>query len=66
VTTCTTPAGGLVDPDALWTDIVDAVEPRAENRERYDALYAGYLRLYPRTADTVYALAARPARRREE
>ncbi|WP_262505182.1 hypothetical protein [Streptomyces sp. TRM68367] len=36
----------------------ETVTPRAEHRERYDALYALYGQLYPETSATVHALAA--------
>jgi xylulokinase len=52
-------AADFVAPDALWLGAAETVEPRAELRDLYDALHAEYLALYPATAATVHALAAR-------
>jgi xylulokinase len=55
-------AAGIVDPDTLWTSGSELTVPRPDDRDRYDALYAEYLALYPRTAATVRALAAHQRR----
>jgi xylulokinase len=52
-------AVGLVAPDAVWkTGAESVVAPAHEHRDRYDALYEQYLRLYASTTDTVHLLAA--------
>jgi xylulokinase len=52
-------AAGLVAPGARWNAEGGAiVEPSTADRERYDALYGEYLRLYASTTDTVHLLAA--------
>ncbi len=45
-----------------WNPVKETVTPRPEPVEQYDELYALYRDLYPRTADTVHALAARQER----
>jgi xylulokinase len=45
-----------------WNPVRETVTPRAEAAESYGELYALYRDLYPRTADTVHALAARQDR----
>ncbi|HYZ29664.1 MAG TPA: FGGY-family carbohydrate kinase [Thermoleophilaceae bacterium] len=58
-------AGGLVlgraDIDE-WNPVRETVTPRPEAVEPYEELYALYRDLYPRTAETVHALAARQER----
>ncbi len=48
---------GFADETTDWTKINDVVKPQAGNKERYDALYAHYLDLYPATKDIVHFLA---------
>jgi xylulokinase len=50
-------AVGLVESDAVWSRIVDTVEPQEENREVYDELYSVYRELYPATRKQVHKLA---------
>ena len=45
-----------------WNPVQETVAPRPEVAEQYEELYALYRDLYPRTADTVHALAARQER----
>jgi xylulokinase len=45
-----------------WNPVHETVTPRAEAVERYEDLYGLYRELYPRTADTMHALAARQDR----
>ena len=45
-----------------WNPVQETVTPRPEVVEQYDDLYRLYHDLYPRTADTVHALAARQER----
>lgn len=45
-----------------WNPVQEAVTPRPEAVEQYEDLYRLYRDLYPRTADTVHALAARQVR----
>jgi xylulokinase len=54
----------LVAPASIddWNPVRETVTPRAEAAESYGELYALYRDLYPRTADTVHALAARQDR----
>jgi xylulokinase len=42
--------------------VQETVTPRPAMAERYEELYGLYRDLYPRTADTVHALAARQER----
>jgi xylulokinase len=49
---------GLVPPETDWAVEASVVQPRADVRELYDRLYAGYVRLYPATEDVVHDLAA--------
>jgi xylulokinase len=42
--------------------VQETVTPRPEAAEQYEELYRLYLDLYPRTADTLHALAARQHR----
>jgi xylulokinase len=42
--------------------VQETVTPRPDAVEQYDELYRLYRDLYPRTADTVHALAARQER----
>jgi xylulokinase len=57
-------AGQLVAPASIddWNPVQETVTPRPEVVERYEELYGLYRGLYPRTADTVHALAARQER----
>jgi xylulokinase len=54
----------LVAPASIdaWNPVQETVTPRPEAVEQYEELYRLYLDLYPRTADTVHALAARQQR----
>ncbi len=54
-------AAGLVGPVSIddWNPVAETVTPQAG---RYEDLYALYRDLYPRTADTVHALAGRQER----
>ena len=45
-----------------WNPVQDTVAPQPAAAEQYEELYALYRDLYPRTADTVHALAARQER----
>ena len=45
-----------------WNPVQETVAPRVDAQEQYDELYGLYRDLYPRTADTVHALAARQER----
>ena len=45
-----------------WNPVQETVTPRPEAVEQYEGLYGLYRDLYPRTADTVHALAARQER----
>jgi xylulokinase len=45
-----------------WNPVQETATPRPEVVEQYDELYGLYRDLYPRTADTVHALAARQER----
>lgn len=47
----------LVPPDTDWTVIDHEVQPDADNRERYDELFAAYEELYPATRDHMHRLA---------
>lgn len=49
---------GLVPPETDWAVEASVVRPRAEARELYDRLYAGYVDLYPATTSVVHDLAA--------
>ena len=49
--------GGHLPADADWAVTGSVVEPRAATCEVYDALYADYCELYPRTRDIVHRLA---------
>ena len=51
-------AAGLADDDTDWAESAETIEPREENKEIYDRLYAIYLKLYPATLDEVHELAA--------
>ncbi len=51
-------ASGLVDADADWAEISDAVEPDPQNRDTYEELYALYKDLYPATREIAHSLAA--------
>jgi xylulokinase len=57
-------AAGLVAPVSIdaWNPVRETVAPRREAVEEYETLYELYRDLYPRTADTVHALAARQER----
>jgi xylulokinase len=57
-------AGQLVAPASIddWNPVQETVTPRPEVLDRYEELYGLYRDLYPRTADTVHALAARQER----
>jgi xylulokinase len=50
-------AAGLMDPMDSWAEKADTVEPRAEYREHYDALYEIYTELYPATLKQTHRLA---------
>ncbi|MEU7820480.1 FGGY-family carbohydrate kinase [Catellatospora sp. NPDC049133] len=59
-------AGAIGEPDIdRWNPIVDTRTPQLSARADYDELYALYLDLYPATAPTVHALAARERLRAE-
>jgi len=45
-----------------WNPVQETVTPRREAQQQYEELYGLYRDLYPRTADTVHALAARQER----
>ena len=49
---------GLVPPDTDWARIDREITPNADNRARYDDLYATWLELYPATREQVHRLAA--------
>jgi xylulokinase len=49
---------GLVPPDTDWTETAETVAPDPAVAQRYDELYAEYLRLYPATAAVSHRLAA--------
>jgi xylulokinase len=57
-------AAQLVSPAAIdeWNPLQATVAPRPEATARYEELYRLYRDLYPRTADTVHALASRQER----
>jgi xylulokinase len=57
-------AAQLVEPVSIdaWNPVQETVEPRPEVASQYDELYRLYRGLYPQTADTVHALAARQQR----
>lgn len=57
-------AAQLVGPAAIdaWNPVQETVTPRPDAVERYDELYGLYRDLYPQTAATVHALAARQER----
>jgi xylulokinase len=57
-------AAQLVAPASIeaWNPVQETVTPRAEAVEQYEERYRLYLDLYPRTADTLHALAARQQR----
>jgi xylulokinase len=57
-------AAGLVQDVSIdaWNPIAETVTPRREAAEQYEELYGLYRDLYPRTAETVHALAARQER----
>jgi xylulokinase len=57
-------AGRLVTPAAIdaWNPVRETVTPRPEAAEQYEELYRLYRDLYPSTAGTVHALAARQER----
>jgi xylulokinase len=57
-------AAQLIAPVSIdaWNPVQETVTPRPEVAEQYDELYGLYRDLYPRTADTVHALAARQER----
>ena len=57
-------AGQLVASVSIdaWNPVQETVTPRPEAVEQYEGLYGLYRDLYPRTADTVHALAARQER----
>ena len=57
-------AAQLVGPVSIdaWNPVQEIVAPRPEAVEQYAELYRLYRDLYPRTADTVHALAARQER----
>ena len=57
-------AAQLVGPASIdtWNPVRETVTPRPEAVEPYDELYGLYRDLYPRTADTVHALAGRQER----
>jgi sugar (pentulose or hexulose) kinase len=50
---------GLIDRDAVsrgWVRLVERARPEADARERYAALYAQYLALYPALKPVMHAL----------
>jgi xylulokinase len=49
---------GLVPPETDWTETAETVVPDPALAERYDGLFADYLRLYPATAEVSHRLAA--------
>jgi xylulokinase len=52
---------GLIDRDAVsrgWVRLVERARPEADARERYAALYAQYLALYPALKPVMHALRA--------
>jgi xylulokinase len=57
-------AAQLVGPASIddWNPVQETVTPRPEVAAQYEELYRLYRDLYPQTADTVHALAARQAR----
>jgi xylulokinase len=57
-------AAQLIAPASIddWNPMQETVTPRPEAVEQYEELYRLYLDLYPLTADTVHALAARQER----
>jgi xylulokinase len=57
-------AAQLVAPASIeaWNPVQETVTPRPDAAEQYEGLYRLYLDLYPRTADTLHALAARQHR----
>jgi xylulokinase len=57
-------AAQLVAPATIdaWNPVRETVTPRPEVAAQYEDLYRLYRDLYPRTADTVHALAARQER----
>jgi xylulokinase len=57
-------AAQLVAPASIddWNPVQETVAPRPEVTAQYEELYRLYRDLYPRTADTVHALASRQER----
>jgi xylulokinase len=57
-------AAQLVAPASIddWNPVQETVAPRPEVATQYEELYRLYRDLYPRTADTVHALASRQER----
>jgi xylulokinase len=57
-------AAQLVVPASIddWNPVQETVTPRPEAAAQYEQLYRLYRDLYPRTADTLHALAARQQR----